>query len=381
MERAAKRPRGGEPPAEADILHLVSQREAHRQAKRYAESDAIREELRSMGVELYDKEKEWRSVDGRRGSLIGAAVGGECYLTDVEIQDLISRREEARRTKDWATADTIRDELRSHGVELEDKQGFWRTSGGRSGSYVGGPVPVRKPFSEASLAIRTLVAERERHRATNNFEAADEVRRQLAQMGVELFDSERIWKSVDGQQGVMVTGGHQVDCLLTDHEIQSRITQREDARMAKDFSRADLLREDLRRNGVELVDGQKFWVSTDGRQGFYRGSMPPAALGAMPAGRSSSLATTLAPPVMPMMQPVGVMAGGMAVGNMVGSTGTMSLSTVSIMALVQGRERAREGKDWQAADAIREDLRAHGVDVWDKDKNWRCSDGRHGRIP
>eukprot|EP00414_Alexandrium_minutum_P011858 CAMPEP_0113833004 /NCGR_PEP_ID=MMETSP0328-20130328/7678_1 /TAXON_ID=39455 /ORGANISM="Alexandrium minutum" /LENGTH=77 /DNA_ID=CAMNT_0000801249 /DNA_START=29 /DNA_END=259 /DNA_ORIENTATION=- /assembly_acc=CAM_ASM_000350 len=62
----------GEGPTEMEILRLVAQRESMRQARRFPESDAIREELRSMGVELYDKEKEWRCRDGRRGMLFTA---------------------------------------------------------------------------------------------------------------------------------------------------------------------------------------------------------------------------------------------------------------------------------------------------------------------
>jgi len=34
---------------------------------------------------------------------------------------LIERREAARRTRDFQTADRIRDELRNHGVILEDR--------------------------------------------------------------------------------------------------------------------------------------------------------------------------------------------------------------------------------------------------------------------
>jgi len=59
---------------------------------------------------------------------------------------------------------------------------------------------------------------------------------------------------------------------------------------------------------------------------------------------------------------------------------TQTFSTASIIALVAGREKAREKHDWEAADAIRADLRSHGVDVWDKEKVWRANDGRNGVI-
>jgi len=54
----------------------------------------------------------------------GAANG----LTDEEIEALIARRTEARRQKNWAESDRIRDELKAQGVILEDKGGqtAWR---------------------------------------------------------------------------------------------------------------------------------------------------------------------------------------------------------------------------------------------------------------
>merc|ERR1719461_2380235 len=108
---AAKRARlDFDAPSEAEILRLVAQRQSFRQARRFAESDSIREELRSMGVEVYDKEKEWRSRDGRRGMLFTAGPM-ECALSDQEIQELVREREEARRQKDWDRADAIRDDL------------------------------------------------------------------------------------------------------------------------------------------------------------------------------------------------------------------------------------------------------------------------------
>ncbi len=57
--------------------------------------------------------------------LRGGADGG---LTDAQIEDLIARRTEARRNKNWAESDRIRDELTEQGVILEDKAGqtTWR---------------------------------------------------------------------------------------------------------------------------------------------------------------------------------------------------------------------------------------------------------------
>ncbi|WP_127477451.1 cysteine--tRNA ligase [Sulfurivermis fontis] len=57
--------------------------------------------------------------------LQGGAAGG---LADAEIERLIAERLAARKNKDWATSDRIRDELKAQGVVLEDAAGgtTWR---------------------------------------------------------------------------------------------------------------------------------------------------------------------------------------------------------------------------------------------------------------
>ncbi len=49
-------------------------------------------------------------------------------LTEADVEGLIQQRLSARKAKDWALADTIRDDLKAQGVILEDGPGGtnWR---------------------------------------------------------------------------------------------------------------------------------------------------------------------------------------------------------------------------------------------------------------
>ncbi len=62
--------------------------------------------------------------------VLGFLEQKEAPLTTDYIEEMIARREKARRERDWATADSIRDKLKEQGVTLEDTlQGTrWRFS-------------------------------------------------------------------------------------------------------------------------------------------------------------------------------------------------------------------------------------------------------------
>eukprot|EP00928_Gymnodinium_smaydae_P079514 TRINITY_DN6341_c0_g1_i1.p1 TRINITY_DN6341_c0_g1~~TRINITY_DN6341_c0_g1_i1.p1 ORF type:complete len:378 (-),score=102.70 TRINITY_DN6341_c0_g1_i1:109-1242(-) len=368
---AAKRQRIEGGLSNEEILTLVAQRAAHREDRRFAEADAIREQLRGHGVEIYDKDKEWRCNDGRRGPLFTAGPT-ECVLQDMEIQARVGMREEARKNKDFAQADRIRDELRALGVELVDRENVWRTSTGRCGTYSG--APMKQVVALDANMIKNMVADRERFRAMQDFDAADDMRRQLREMGVEVFDNERIWKSNDGQQGVIITGGNKEGvCLMSEYDIVTRVAQREEARSQKNWTLADSIRDELRFNGVELLDNQKMWCAADQRQGTYAAATgaPPTMMMAQPPPLSDSLSL--------FTQQLARQAA-QAVPTQAPSVG-LTFSDASIAALISGREVARENRDFEGADAIRTDLRSHGVECWDKERIWRANDGRSGQIP
>ncbi|CAK0827022.1 unnamed protein product, partial [Prorocentrum cordatum] len=286
--------------------------------------------------------------------------------------------------------------------------------------------------------ISKLIAERERFRAGQDYAAADEIRVKLAEHGVEIVDNQRIWKCTDGRQGVIVTGGHEAVCIIADEEIMARVREREEHRLNRNWQAADEVREALRIQGVEVMDAQRQWLTTDGRSGTYEAAGAPmvpadicsllggasagaASLGALGLGSLGVLGSlgalggaaspaglgiqkpSVDPTAAVAAQAISALSGLLAQRGQVTpqqlqtmqqlqqsllaapqaaapvSTG-MTFSTPSIAALVAGREQARDRRDFTAADSIRTDLRSHGVEVWDKDKVWRCTDGRSGSL-
>eukprot|EP00808_Paulinella_micropora_P026691 g5743.t1 len=125
-----------------EIKALVQAREDARKDKDYSKADEIRDKLKSLGVSLYDKEKVWKTANGevgiipawdvehKKSSEVPTAAGGA--LNTKAINFLVQAREVARKQKDWGKADKIREQLRSHGVSIYDKDGMWKASDGRT---------------------------------------------------------------------------------------------------------------------------------------------------------------------------------------------------------------------------------------------------------
>jgi hypothetical protein len=55
----------------------------------------------------------------------------------MELQQMLDKREEARRARDYDSADRIRDDLRMRGVRLDDRSKTWQSNDGRSGTFDG----------------------------------------------------------------------------------------------------------------------------------------------------------------------------------------------------------------------------------------------------
>ena len=134
---------------------------------------------------------------------------------DDDLQRMVDQRNDARYRRDYDGADAIREELRTiYRVEIYDKLGEWVAADGRWGlsnrkrgagaTEDGIPVMAKiqgdaKPCTLTYEQIMDMVVQRTNARRTRQFQVADDIRDELARVGVELFDKVNEWRTYDGQ--------------------------------------------------------------------------------------------------------------------------------------------------------------------------------------
>jgi len=276
---------------EARVKELILERERARSNKDFSRSDEIREELKALGVEVYDKEKMWRAKCGASGCILG--FRGSHGPTDLEITTLVVQREKARQSGDWASSDMVRDELRAVGVEIYDKEKMWKANDGRqaaipswsqiqSGCAVIGPVsklgagglnqqqlqallmPLASSGEGGGVQSQVLAAA---IMAAQNPATAAKTLQMLNGRSMEPAENE------EQSQKVREALRFIEDCqdtgrAATDAEINWLVGIREKCRQAKDFKAADEMRTALSNVlGVQLQEKEKRWETEDGRHG------------------------------------------------------------------------------------------------------------------
>jgi len=126
--------------------------------------------------------------------------------------------------------------------------------------------------------------------------------------------------------------------------IISQLTLREEARERKDWKEADSIRDTLRAAGVRLDDAAKTWSTKNGRSGSI-------GMWSQNSDGTRSSRVSVHP-----------------------------LSTEVIAQRVHKRELARRKKDFDTSDRMREELKAQGVILSDKNRTWTTADGRTGSL-
>jgi len=275
--------------SEDHIKQLVLTREQARAAKDWTQSDKLREELGALGVEINDKEKMWRSKSGAKGVIIGyRGAGGP---TDLEISTLMVQREKARQLGDFATSDMIRDELKTAGVHIQDREKTWRCSDGRQGTIPswadvqgGGGAAAAVPAATmgaaahgAQASLQNQLVQAALAAAQNPATAARTL--QLLQQAngaapaaVKMTPKPAMPAASSNPECQEALGFIQT-CRASgrtpmDAEVEQLISLREKFRQAGDFAAGDQLRNALRTSlSIEIHDKEKRWTAPGGREG------------------------------------------------------------------------------------------------------------------
>jgi len=348
-------------------------------------------------------------------------------------------REQARLSKDWSLADTLREKLVALGVQLHDRTHSWKASDGQSGriptwsEIEAGHTPetfiaqqeakatgTAPPGDGSESHVKYLVQLREQARAQKDWEQSDKVREELKSMGVDVFDKEKMWRSKSGASGVII--GYRGAGGPSDLEISTLVVQREKARQSSDWVTSDMIRDELRAVGVEIHDREKMWRTSEGRSGAIPawGVIAGGADAAgAPTGNGGNLQNQVVQAALAAAQnpqtamrtlqllqqvsgaPAGAMAGGKAAAPVAAVNGKVNAECkeaidfisqcqaagrspldAEIEWLVGLREKFRQQKDFTSADGLRNALRStFSIELNEKEKVWKSGDGRMGAIP
>ena len=119
------------PEAIAVLQMLTREINSAKDAHDASRAAALGAELRALAavLGLAVTPREWFSLGTKRVSHGGSGVAAGADLADADIAQRIEARIEARKARNWAEADRIREDLARAGVVLEDKPGgttVWR---------------------------------------------------------------------------------------------------------------------------------------------------------------------------------------------------------------------------------------------------------------
>ena len=227
------------------------------------------------------------------------APGDTAPVDEQRIDAILTQRNDAKRARDFETADRLRDQLQAEfNIRVDDKTREWRVMGAGGGMFglaashapvsggygaapgMGGGMGnvghdyTRTPGDNAPVdveKVNQILAQRLDAKRARDFTTSDALRDQLRnEMGIEVMDREKQW-CVRGGGGMMGGGGgggmmahgYRRDddgSMPVDVErVNTILSQRHTLKMQRDFQTADMLRDQLRGMGVEVQDQEKTW--------------------------------------------------------------------------------------------------------------------------
>jgi len=253
------------------IQDLVDERMDAKKVRDYDVADGIRDELRQdYNVEVNDKLRQW-SVGGDFGipqanTKFSMSPASETPENADEIQQLVEERNEARRKRDFDTADAIREDLLDQNVMIDDKLRQWAVGGmfnnKRNAPSFDTPFAKRGGGGDLSEEQEALIAqlleERSEAKRDKEFGKADRIRDRLeSEFKVRIDDRAREWHIVSDKYAMNPVSEIEEDIRTL---IEERLVERSVAKLERDYETADAIRDELAEvYGVDIDDRVREW--------------------------------------------------------------------------------------------------------------------------
>ena len=269
-------------PAEDDeeIQDLVDQRMDAKRVRDYHVADELRDVLRAdYNVEVNDKLRQW-SVGGdfgipTRDRNYAISPDSEIPENANEIQQLVEERNEARKVRDFDTADAIRDDLLDQNIMVDDKLCQWAVGGrfsqGNKWSFAAQYSLYqawcwwRLDGGTRSVGYRNLFKSvlllNEKSNLVKQIGFETSYKRTFK---VRVDDRSREWHVVSEKYANMSPFDLNEDDQTL---IEEKIVQRAVAKLEKDYDTADAIRDELAETyNVDIDDRLREWrvIGTSG---------------------------------------------------------------------------------------------------------------------
>lgn len=259
----------------AAVDDLITRRVIAKRERDFDAADALREELKRMCVRVDDFGRSWSTTYGRQPRIESHDYVREADDdSDVDVDkvdQMLLDRLKAKFQRKFEVADRIRDELDEMGVRVDDAVRTWRAGlPARDKNCLHDYVRVASDDQvEVDIAVvDDLLLDRLNAKKRRDWDTADELRRQLAKLGVRIDDSKRTWTSttrrtftprqytrVESREEAMRGEPIEIDVEYVTNFIAERV----EARSVKDFAKADTMLNDLLLMGVQINDREQTW--------------------------------------------------------------------------------------------------------------------------
>ena len=235
------------------IESLLEERTQAKKARSFNVADNIRQDLMDLyNVAVDDRLRLW-SVGGnfgRRESKPAFTMATWCEAPDnaEEIQALVEERDAARKERDFATADDIRDQLLSMNVKIDEKRRIWFVEASRGAKFNNAPRLFQRRGGgsltpEQEQYVNEMLVKRDQAKANKQFGKADSIREKLrSDFLIRIDDRSREWMVVTGE--FVMAPERPINADLKSY-IESQINERAVAKLNKDYDTADAIRDEL----------------------------------------------------------------------------------------------------------------------------------------